>query len=327
MPNLPSVPDYINDIEVAADAPITEALFKKIGSSLNWALDRFTGFDIFTANDTYVVPTGVTRIMAFGCGAGGGGGGGGSGRPGAGTNPGGCGGGGGACGEFRTDILQVIPADTLTITIGIGGAAGTGGAGGNFVNDGTSGGAGGATIITFASSVKRVTYLGGGGGGLGKAGIPHPYVPGNVVYGGDGGIVFRGQNGLGGQIVYPSRTVNASAGLGDRGGGGGTGALPGVFGSENGQGNGSTAGVGNSNSGSNGGGGGGGGGACTPWAIGGQGGNGMDGTGLNGSAGSAGTYGAGGGGGGGGAGIGTPNNGAGYNGGAGADGFLVFLYF
>ena len=42
MANLPSVGQYINDLEVSADAPLTEALFEKIGSTENYLLDQNT---------------------------------------------------------------------------------------------------------------------------------------------------------------------------------------------------------------------------------------------------------------------------------------------
>lgn len=79
MANIPSASTYINDIEVAADAPVTESLMSEIGGSVNYSLDRdaefipikakvdaifnvdtgnYTMSTPFTAHVLYTVPTG-----------------------------------------------------------------------------------------------------------------------------------------------------------------------------------------------------------------------------------------------------------------------------
>jgi len=66
----------INDIEVAANKPVSENLFTRIGGSLNGLIDRRFPLDIeiFTSSGTWTCPTGVTKVIAIGIGGGGGGG-------------------------------------------------------------------------------------------------------------------------------------------------------------------------------------------------------------------------------------------------------------
>ncbi len=67
----------MNDIEIAANAPLTEALHNKIGANINALIDGrlFTNSTTFTVTGTFNVPEGATIGMLFSCGGGGGGGG------------------------------------------------------------------------------------------------------------------------------------------------------------------------------------------------------------------------------------------------------------
>ncbi|MFA7243611.1 MAG: hypothetical protein WC091_26185 [Sulfuricellaceae bacterium] len=103
----------------------------------------------FTSSTTWVVPGGVTRIRASALGGGGGGGGGGA----SGFDICGSGGGGGL---FLRGWFNVTPGETLTITVG------TGGAGGGF---GAGGGIGAASQIVQAGHVV-IAAMGGLGASL-----------------------------------------------------------------------------------------------------------------------------------------------------------------
>ena len=118
---------------------------------------------LFTSSTMWVVPADVGCIWVDGCGGGGGGGGGDS-------TPGG--GGGGGCAGFPCQQLPlaVTPGETLTLTIGAGGAGGA---------VGQNGVVGGETTLATASDPLAV-YLPGGGNGF-KGANPN---------GGDGGGDF-----------------------------------------------------------------------------------------------------------------------------------------
>jgi hypothetical protein len=128
---------------------------------------------IFTSSGTYTVPAGITQIWVSGAGGGGGGGGGNQFSNGA----QGAGGGGGYAGSstLKTPV-SVTPGQSLTITIGAGGAAGAGTS--SLANAG-NGSAGGATTIVSGSST--LINLPGGVGGSG-ANVYNT----NYVYGGYG---------------------------------------------------------------------------------------------------------------------------------------------
>lgn len=129
----------------------------------------------FTANGSFVVPSGVTTIYISATAAGGGGGGG--------TNNGGGGGGGGAGRFALKNSYTVVPGATYAITIGIPGNGGVGGA------TGAAGQSGGNTVVGSLLTLQgggggdRGGPLGGGGGGTpgGGAGTDPR------GYGGDGG--------------------------------------------------------------------------------------------------------------------------------------------
>ncbi len=178
------------------------------GSS--WETVGTSGSEIFTANGTFTVPGGVTKVYLTMVGGGGGGGG----------CPGGGAGGGGASGVVLINYpFTVTPAADLTVTIG---AAGAGGAAGD--NEGVVGG---------DTSFDSVTVAGGNfgrKGSVGTGGAGTSMVGGNVTagtlgesnsggdgtpYGGGGGGCMLGAGGIGGT------SANGSDATGNGGGGGG----------------------------------------------------------------------------------------------------------
>jgi hypothetical protein len=138
--------DKVTTDDVAADAPLSEAFFEKLGANINGLIDRGLKFDQFTANGTWTCPEGVTEVLLIGCGGGGGGGGCGGGGLG-----GGQGGGGAPLGVRRA---TVVPTTVYTVTIGAGGAGGVGAANGQ---DGFP-----TTFVNFPS--LSVQFNGGYGG-------------------------------------------------------------------------------------------------------------------------------------------------------------------
>lgn len=160
-----------------------------------------TGSKTFTANGTFVVPAGVTKVFVTVRSGGGGGGG-----------HGGLMGGVGGAGGYGRLLLRVpftvTPGQSIAVTVGAGGAGGAAGSTGN-------GGAGGATSFgTFLSQP------GGGGGSAGKMGGGGDYgaagnpganaSPANSSY--DGGLGPSGgaggsQTGAGGGSGQPGNLI------------------------------------------------------------------------------------------------------------------------
>jgi hypothetical protein len=124
-------------------------------------------FAQFTSTGTWTAPSNVTQAYFSGCG--GGGAGGACSAPG---NAGGGGGGGAACVEKQ--LVNVVPGQTYSVTIGAAGAGATGAAGG----------AGGLTQMESASFVVLVSCPGGAGGSEGTNASP---TPGGAA-GGAGGV-------------------------------------------------------------------------------------------------------------------------------------------
>ncbi|MFA5973632.1 MAG: GEVED domain-containing protein [Lentimicrobiaceae bacterium] len=165
----------------------------------------------FTSNGTFTVPAGVTSIKVECWGAGGGG------STITSWNQRGGGGGGGA---YASSEVSVIPGNSYSIIVGIGGyASGSGSnssfntnsvvaAGGSGVNNNTTtGGSGGS----FASSIGTIkfaggngasggtTFSGGGGGGAGSTGaggnaLGESAGTGTLLNGGNGGYGVSGSN-------------------------------------------------------------------------------------------------------------------------------------
>ncbi len=159
--------DKVTTDDVAADAPLSEAFFEKLGANINGLIDRGLKFDQFTANGTWTCPEGVTEVLLIGCGGGGGGGG----CAGL-LRPGGQGGGGAPFGVRRA---SVTPTTVYTVTIGAGGAGGVGAANGQdgfpttFVHVPTlsvlfNGGYGGAEFSTADREIKTKGAGAQGGG-------------------------------------------------------------------------------------------------------------------------------------------------------------------
>lgn len=244
MPNIPSNRDYMNDIEIAADSPITESTMNKIGANINALLDSIWQFFEFTSNDTWICPENVFNILIELIGGGGGGAGGDW------DAISGAGGKGGSSGARVFVNVAVTPGETYTIEIGSGGAGGTGVANSNG-NAGSNGG-----ISYFKHTGTVLAYAGGGlgakqtgdyvdfmgtrtpggdtnqdgytsvmGGSGGNDGAENG---GGTGGGGGGGGYDAGGNGGGSSTVNPgefaSPGANGSRGSGGGGGGGTSGS-------------------------------------------------------------------------------------------------------
>jgi hypothetical protein len=166
----------------------------------------------YTADDTFVVPDGITDIIVEIAGGGGGGGGGF-------TSSSASGAGGGQSKNIAK--YAVTPGESIAITIGAGGVAGTTGA------SPTAGGVGGSSV--FGS---YITLTGGGGGAsggsnsLGGIGSGNDAQDGgnvNSTFGGHGG----GSGGRGAVSVTPAQDGKMGGG---GGGGSGSGAAAGAGG-------------------------------------------------------------------------------------------------
>ncbi len=196
---------------------------------------------IFTSSGTFTVPSGINRIYVRLWGAGGGGGG-------AAIDSGyansGAGGGGGG---YTEGWLSVSPQQTLTVTVGTGGAAGansTTGVGGNGGNGssasvGSYSAPGGSGGTGAAYTTVSGTVPGGAGGSAGNGTISQTGSAGAVgasasnAYetggngGSSGGFLEYGAGGQGAN--YNNNDTNATSGT--KGGGGGGGGANGSAGS------------------------------------------------------------------------------------------------
>lgn len=208
---------------------------------------RLPTYQDFSANGTFVVPTGVGIVTILGVGGGGGGG--------SSQTQGSGGGGGGGCSPVES-IITVTPGDSLVIAIGSGGAGATAGtntpgANGNntvitrtgtpiFVAPGGGGGlanrtGGSATSTGYFSIYSTFGGTGGIANSVGGTGSPSlialtqstggPVGPNSGSAGGGGGgngfgVGGTGGQGAGGQVSQPSQ-VGTVGGQGAGGGGGG----------------------------------------------------------------------------------------------------------
>lgn len=163
----------------------------------------------FTSSGTWVVPAGVTKILIIAVAGGGGGAGGGyyriweDGWPvGRVYYNGGC----GECGHGYIGVVNVVPGETLNITIGAGGGGGWGGE----EHSNNPGGNGGNTIIVGSVSGTILNLPGGRGGGGTTHSAPYGYPSIFGRYnlghgsGGDGGFGGSGSSGKSGvvRIIY-----------------------------------------------------------------------------------------------------------------------------
>ena len=196
---------------------------------------------LFTTSGTFVVPPDVHSIVVDGCGGGGGGG------PGY-AGIGGGGGGGGPGTALLREPMHVLPGETLTITIGAGGAPG-GNGGLTLVLGGTIrvlacyfGAAGGPGTSTHGGAGSNVTGQAsaasgtgvGAGGILQSAVMNHQFIAcnpltyrgasaggGGSTFGGGTSLGFRGDGqtvaGTGGGASYGG-TATATRSGGDGGG-------------------------------------------------------------------------------------------------------------
>jgi hypothetical protein len=120
--------------------------FEISASSGSVGNNMFSGFQVFTANGTFTIPTGVSRVMIEMWGGGGGGG--------ASSGGVGNGGDGGGSGAYAKSLFTVTA--NITVTIGTGGAGGA--------SPGGNGGAGTASSVSGGA----VLTAGGGSGGKGN---------------------------------------------------------------------------------------------------------------------------------------------------------------
>lgn len=229
--------DSVSTAKIQNDAVTTAKILdgsvtqEKLASGVNTAFLKTQTFT--TASSTWVAPTGVTSVVAFGCGGGGGGG--------ASVGNGGH----GVVGHSVP--FTVIPGNSYTVVVGSGGAGGIGSSNGSFggasyVFDGVNylatffggfGGAGNGAVDAESTKGPAVTdgghlansgqasfsFFGGssngqaGGGGAGEFGVGGNGASGNGIAGssagantcagggGGGGISASGGNGGSGKIV------------------------------------------------------------------------------------------------------------------------------
>jgi len=172
----------------------------------------------FTSSGTFVVPDGVSVILAYCQGGGGGGGGGGTSF----TPPGdskkyGGGGGGGGSGRYREFSLNVTAGDELNIIVGSGGTGGSPGSSAASNYNGGAGLDGGDTGIVLSGVGYLALARGGKGGGVGSGPLA-PYEVGGKGgigdYGGGGGgsIGLAGTGGIGLKDGYNATGVIAGDG-------------------------------------------------------------------------------------------------------------------
>ena len=182
----------------------------------------FATMQAYTANGSFVVPAGVTRLRVRAIGGGGGGGGN--------TTSGGGGGGGG--GGYAEGVFAVGPGQVVAVTVGAAGAGGVNNAGSAAGNSGANGGA--SSFGAFASASGGLGGQGSlaagqgnsGAGGSGSGGaVNMGGGPGNAGfnggaagYGGHGGPAASGGGGGAASSGLPS--IGASPGGGGAGGGG-----------------------------------------------------------------------------------------------------------
>lgn len=172
----------------------------------------------FTSNDIFTIPTGITRLKVTVVGGGGGGGQGYGGGccislPGVG------GGGGGAAIKWLTGLT---PGNTLTVTVG------GGGAGELSVPPYTIAQSGGTTSVS--SGTQSITTISASGGTRGYINSPGPggstFAGADITFpgangGGSGSISFGGAGG--GSLLGTANNYTASAKNGNNYGGGGAG--------------------------------------------------------------------------------------------------------
>lgn len=239
------VPSYtvIADSEIDPESPITSSLMFRLRDNVLSLLgvDPATpspslapqGFlrnkQDFTANGSFVVPSGVSVVVIKMTGGGGGGGGGGNYEYNGGSaGDGGNGGGGGASSAI---ILKVSAGDALAFVIGGGGSGGAA-ASGNFNNNSGYGGGSGSPTYVVRGVVELIRCNGGGGGGggtggfngangaTGAAGTVVITSPAEIVYGLSLSVPSQGSGGARGFSSSTSGGIWTNATNGNGGGNG-----------------------------------------------------------------------------------------------------------
>jgi hypothetical protein len=157
-------------------------------NSITHKLDVLKGKQLFTSSGTFTVPAGVTKVSISMCGGGGGGG--------ATAHGGGCG-----AATVIGQHIDVIPGESITVTVGAGGA------GGAPYNNGVSGG-----VSSFGS---YFSVSGGGGGGTG--------IGGGTISNVSTLLGANGTNGNNGTPDYKGGAAGFNLALRGRGGDGTTG--------------------------------------------------------------------------------------------------------
>ena len=228
-----------------------------------WTGDGISGFltpaakgqDRFTADGSFTVPAGVTRLWISGV-AGGGGGSGGAGQRSSLGNFVYLGSGGGSGQAVFKKGVVVVPGQVIPITIGLGGAGGAGGAGGG--NLGADGLNGTDTIVgtylTLDHGNGGLLAAGGDGGaggtfgalidgqnGADGSGGDSTALDGTMLnfYSGDGGSNLFGAGGRGRRMydgLSPTPDGRAGTGYGSGGSGGSYSTAVGVAGGDGGAG-------------------------------------------------------------------------------------------
>lgn len=231
MANIPSSMQYLNDIEVAQDAPITEALMNKLGGTVNALIDLNIGSGLqFTTSQTWSVPVEfVGRVLVIGSGGGGGG---------ASANSTGAGNGGFGA-EISFFYTDLVFGSSIPIVIGAGGGTGSAGQNSSFGSHSFYGAPGGVVSTgNYPANPRRPHFHGGYGAITSAAGIVGDFSPyenggaagaagggggGGTNGGGGGGGASFGLGGAGGNGAVFGGVPAGNGGTGGRGAGGGGG--------------------------------------------------------------------------------------------------------
>lgn len=187
-----------------ADSSILQ--YSTTSNSFSCSVQGSSGPEVFTSDDTFTAPTGITKIFLTMCGGGGGGGGSG------GAATGGGGGGGGQC--LIKYPYTVVPDSSYLIDIGDAGVGGTGD------NNGTAG---------------EATYFDTGGGNLPALGGGAGLTAGNGGAGGgniNGSGLTAGMAGITGGTGATTANADGAGGAGCLLGFGGAGVLDGNDGTD-----------------------------------------------------------------------------------------------
>lgn len=204
-PNLPSNASYMNDLEISADAPETEDLWSKVGSNVNYLLDRAAlGVTTFTSSGSFTTLEGQFRVYLILVGGGAGG------SNGVTNTSGGAGGSGGAIWD---GIIDVAESTIYSITVGSGGGPFSNGVASSF---GAIASAPGGLAQTLAAGSTAIDTFWAKGGG--RAATP----------GGGGAYFFTAQDGKGANGAGSAAAGGGGGGSYGAGGNGATSAGIGV---------------------------------------------------------------------------------------------------